>query len=100
MKDAKKAVIKIINAYQKYVSPLFPKSCRFYPSCSQFAVISIESYGIILGIYLSVRRILKCHPFNPGGIDFPEAYEDDFFFRMIERTLSRFRIIMSGNHSL
>lgn len=59
----------LIRFYQKYISPLKRPSCRFYPSCSQYAYESIKKYGSIKGGYLSVRRILKCHPFNPGGYD-------------------------------
>lgn len=65
----KKMAIVMIRFYQKWISPLKPPSCRFYPSCSGYAVQAIEKYGVLKGGYLCVRRIVKCHPFHPGGYD-------------------------------
>lgn len=65
----KKSVLFFISLYKKAISPLFPPSCRFYPSCSAYAYTAIEKYGVIKGGYLSVKRLLKCHPFHPGGYD-------------------------------
>ena len=61
--------VGIIKIYRKFISPIKPPTCRFYPTCSQYAVESLEKYGIILGTYKAVIRILKCHPFHPGGYD-------------------------------
>ncbi|MFQ5823343.1 MAG: membrane protein insertion efficiency factor YidD [bacterium] len=61
--------IAIIKFYQKFVSPLFPPSCRFYPTCSEYTLQSLKKYGIFKGIWLGILRILKCHPFNSGGYD-------------------------------
>ncbi|MFZ5987482.1 MAG: membrane protein insertion efficiency factor YidD [Bacillota bacterium] len=66
----KKWVILIIKLYQKWISPLKTvPSCRFYPTCSQYAVDAIDKYGIIRGSFKAFKRILKCHPFHPGGYD-------------------------------
>ena len=66
----KQLFILIIKFYRKCISPLKGKpSCRFYPTCSQYALEAINKYGAFKGLYLSVRRILKCHPFHPGGYD-------------------------------
>ncbi|HEY8348755.1 MAG TPA: membrane protein insertion efficiency factor YidD [Clostridiales bacterium] len=66
----KKLLIAMIRFYQRYLSPLKPKgSCRFYPTCSQYAIDALSRYGVLKGSYLAVRRILKCHPFHPGGYD-------------------------------
>lgn len=62
-------LVLLIKSYQKCISPLKPPSCRFYPTCSQYALEAIEKYGAIKGSLMTVRRILKCHPFNPGGYD-------------------------------
>lgn len=59
----------LITFYQKWISPLFPPSCRFLPTCSQYTYQAIEKYGIFKGTYLGIRRILKCHPFHSGGHD-------------------------------
>ncbi len=59
----------LIRIYQYTISPLFPPSCRYVPTCSQYAVEAITKYGILKGLYLAVRRILRCHPFHPGGYD-------------------------------
>jgi len=59
----------MIQFYRKWISPLKPPTCRFYPSCSQYALEAIETHGVGKGAWLSVKRICKCHPFHPGGID-------------------------------
>jgi len=59
----------IIKIYQKIVSPLFPPSCRFYPSCSEYCYQSIEKHGLMRGGWYSFLRIGKCHPFHSGGFD-------------------------------
>lgn len=65
-----KLIILIIRIYQKFISPLKGvSSCRFYPTCSQYAIDAILKYGIIKGSFMSIKRILKCHPFHPGGYD-------------------------------
>lgn len=61
--------VKLIRTYQRFLSPLLPPSCRFYPTCSQYAIDAITTHGAIRGGWLAVRRILRCHPFHPGGFD-------------------------------
>nr|MBF0222644.1 membrane protein insertion efficiency factor YidD [Desulfobulbaceae bacterium] len=61
--------LSIIRCYQKYISPFFPPSCRFTPSCSQYAIDAIGLHGLIKGLWLAVCRIARCHPFHPGGYD-------------------------------
>ncbi|MEW6184272.1 MAG: membrane protein insertion efficiency factor YidD [Thermodesulfobacteriota bacterium] len=58
-----------IRIYQIILSPLFPSSCRFYPSCSEYSFQAIQTYGIIKGLFLSLKRIGRCHPFSEGGPD-------------------------------
>ncbi len=65
----KRALIAIIHVYRALISPLFPPSCRFQPTCSQYAIEAVERFGIIQGSWLAVKRILRCHPFHPGGYD-------------------------------
>ena len=65
----KKLILKMICFYQKYISPMSPPTCRFYPTCSQYAIEAVEEHGAIKGSYLATRRILKCHPFHEGGFD-------------------------------
>lgn len=65
----KKLVLKMIRFYQKYISPMSPPTCRFYPTCSQYAIEAVEEHGAIKGSYLATRRILKCHPLHEGGFD-------------------------------
>lgn len=63
------AALAAIGAYRVLVSPLLPSSCRFYPSCSAYAAAAIRRYGVWRGVYLATRRLLRCHPWHPGGHD-------------------------------
>ncbi|QNU66979.1 membrane protein insertion efficiency factor YidD [Ruminiclostridium herbifermentans] len=66
----KRLLISLIHFYQRFLSPLKIKpTCRFYPTCSQYALEAIMKYGCLKGSYLGIKRILKCHPFHPGGYD-------------------------------
>ncbi|MGF6907016.1 membrane protein insertion efficiency factor YidD [Fusobacterium sp. PH5-44] len=65
----KKIILYFIKFYQKCISPFLGKNCRFHPTCSAYAKEAVEKYGTIKGSILSIKRILKCHPFNPGGYD-------------------------------
>jgi len=67
----KKLFLKLIKFYQIFISPFLGNNCRFYPSCSEYFVRVIEKYGLLKGLKLGVKRILKCHPWNSGGVDFP-----------------------------
>ncbi len=62
-------LVFLIRVYQRLVGPLLPRACRFYPSCSQYAVTALERHGALRGTALTARRLLRCHPFHPGGID-------------------------------
>ncbi len=64
-------VIAVIRFYRYFVSPFFPRSCRFYPTCSVYAELAINKYGLTIGGARAVWRILRCNPFNKGGIDLP-----------------------------
>jgi putative membrane protein insertion efficiency factor len=61
--------VGFVRAYQYFISPLFPPSCRFIPTCSAYTIEAIEKYGAIRGTLLGALRILRCHPFSRGGYD-------------------------------
>lgn len=61
--------VKIIRLYQIAISPIFPASCRFYPTCSNYSIEAISKHGVLKGLFLGTKRILKCHPFHEGGFD-------------------------------
>jgi len=63
------ALLLVVKSYQRLVSPLLPPSCRFYPSCSAYAVGALEKHGALRGSWLTARRLARCHPLHPGGID-------------------------------
>ena len=65
----KSLVLWLIRFYRRVISPLFPPSCRFTPTCSQYTYEAIDLYGVGKGGWLGFRRILRCNPFNPGGYD-------------------------------
>ena len=61
--------VGLIRFYQLFISPLFPPTCRFYPTCSQYAIEAIQKKGVLRGGWLAVKRIAKCHPSHSGGYD-------------------------------
>ena len=65
----KRLLLKMIGFYRRRISPLKKPCCRFYPTCSQYAVLAIEKYGAAKGSYIAVKRILRCNPFFKGGYD-------------------------------
>jgi putative membrane protein insertion efficiency factor len=62
-------IIGLLHLYRHFISPLKAPSCRFYPSCSAYALEAVDRYGALKGVYLSIRRLSRCHPWNPGGYD-------------------------------
>ncbi|WP_295444631.1 membrane protein insertion efficiency factor YidD [uncultured Thiodictyon sp.] len=62
-------LIWLVRLYQLVISPMIGPHCRFYPSCSQYAIEAIESHGLLKGVYLALRRLSRCHPWHPGGLD-------------------------------
>lgn len=69
MRLASRSIALVLEVYQRIVSPLLGPRCRFYPSCSQYAKEAVLKHGVFGGVSLAVGRILRCHPWNPGGID-------------------------------
>jgi putative membrane protein insertion efficiency factor len=65
----KKIILFLIRGYRKFISPLLGHNCRFYPTCSVYTYEAIEKYGLLKGIFLGTKRLLRCHPFHPGGVD-------------------------------
>jgi putative membrane protein insertion efficiency factor len=63
-------LVGLIGIYQLLISPLFPRACRFYPSCSQYAVVALAEHGVLRGGWLAATRLARCHPWHPGGVDF------------------------------
>jgi putative membrane protein insertion efficiency factor len=62
-------LVSAIKAYQRFISPMKQPSCRFHPTCSNYSIGSLEKHGILKGLFLTAKRILRCHPFHPGGYD-------------------------------
>ena len=62
-------LLLVLRGYQRFISPLTPPTCKFYPSCSQYAVIAVRRHGALYGTRLAVWRLLRCNPWNLGGID-------------------------------
>jgi putative membrane protein insertion efficiency factor len=65
----KRFFLALIRGYQKYISPMLPPSCRFQPTCSQYAIEAIQKYGVLKGGAMAAWRILRCNPFGKGGYD-------------------------------
>ena len=62
-------LVTLVRAYQRLLSPVLPPACRFTPSCSAYAVTALERYGAARGTWMALRRLARCHPWNPGGYD-------------------------------
>ncbi len=65
----RRTAVLVLLGYQKLISPLLGPTCRFVPSCSAYAMTSLERYGVLRGGWLALRRVIRCHPWNPGGHD-------------------------------
>ena len=65
----KRALVALIRGYQRWVSPAFPPTCRFYPTCSAYAIEALQVHGLLRGSWLTVRRLVRCAPWHPGGVD-------------------------------
>ena len=65
----RKVLVLLVRAYQVSLSPMLPASCRYYPSCSAYAIEALQRHGAIRGSWLAARRIARCHPFHAGGYD-------------------------------
>jgi len=65
----KSVLLWLLRSYKRYVSPWLPPSCRFEPTCSVYMYQAVEKKGVVSGLYLGLRRLLKCHPFHAGGFD-------------------------------
>jgi putative membrane protein insertion efficiency factor len=64
-----RAVVFLIGVYRRAISPALPPRCRFEPTCSAYTIEAVREYGALRGLGLGLRRIVRCHPFNPGGVD-------------------------------
>ncbi len=64
-------IIKLLEFYRRLISPLKPPTCRYYPTCSEYAILSLKKHGLVPGLIKSVWRVLRCNPFSKGGFDPP-----------------------------
>lgn len=67
--SARKVLVALLRFYKRFVSPLLPPACRFYPSCSEYAADAVATHGAMRGGWMAVRRLARCHPFSSGGYD-------------------------------
>jgi uncharacterized protein len=67
----RKGVLLALRGYKLFISPLLGQHCRFYPSCSNYAMLAVDKHGVLHGGWLATKRICRCHPLNPGGVDYP-----------------------------
>lgn len=71
----RKLLILLVRIYQYTLSPFVGNQCRFYPTCSEYAIEALKKRGAFIGSWLTLKRLVKCHPWHPGGIDFVNAPE-------------------------
>ena len=67
---SRRTILKLIRVYQVVLSPLFPPTCRFHPTCSEYAVDALKSFSLQMALFLIIKRVLKCNPLFKGGIDY------------------------------
>ena len=67
--SVRRAAVVVVRGYQYIISPMLGHNCRFYPTCSEYTCQAIERYGIAKGSWLGIKRISRCHPWHPGGVD-------------------------------
>lgn len=80
-------LLLLLRFYQRVISPMTPPTCRFYPSCSSYAVTAVTRHGALRGAWLAARRLLRCHPWSPGGVDdVPELPHTHHRSRVVETT--------------
>lgn len=72
----KTVLLSFIRTYQRFISPLFPPTCRYQPTCSQYGIEAIQYHGIVKGTWLMIKRISRCHPFHKGGFD-PVPFKEE-----------------------
>lgn len=89
-------IILPVRFYQIAISPFLGPRCRYYPTCSQFCIQAVSKYGVLRGLYCSLRRILKCNPFSKGGIEYVEEYESDKGFILLSSLLRNTRRLFWG----
>ncbi len=90
----------LIKFYKKCISPLKPPCCRFYPTCSSYALQAVSKFGAIKGTFLAVKRLLRCHPWNIGGVDYvPDEFPSLFRKKRMSNTRCSDSIYpRKGNH--
>jgi len=71
-----RVLVALVRGYRRFISPMLPPRCRFYPSCSAYALEALQLHGALRGSWLTVRRLSRCHPFHPGGFDFVPGSPD------------------------
>ena len=69
MNPARALALLLLRCYKRFISPLLPPMCRFEPTCSVYTMQAVEKYGVLRGVWLGMKRLGRCHPFNPGGWD-------------------------------
>jgi putative membrane protein insertion efficiency factor len=96
MELMKKFMLAAIKGYRRWISPAFYASCRFEPSCSAYAMTALECHGTLKGSLLAAKRLLKCHPFHPGGYDPVPEKKDSMKFQISNSKFDRSVIPESG----
>lgn len=101
MKPVSWGLKKFIGVYQRYISPLFPPRCRYYPTCSAYAAEAIELHGAFKGVGLGVWRVLRCNPWSGGGIDYVPGHKEDEVDRIMKQmALEESAAITSGRKEI
>ena len=65
----RQALILLLRFYKRFISPILPSACRYYPTCSEYMLNAVEKYGVLRGVGMGIGRLLRCHPFHEGGFD-------------------------------
>jgi len=70
-------IVRLLHGYKRWISPFLGQHCRFYPTCSEYAATAVQEKGVVKGGWLAAKRILRCNPWNPGGVDFVPGHKEN-----------------------
>lgn len=73
----RKLIVSLLHGYKRWISPMLGQHCRYYPTCSEYAATAVQDLGVLKGGWLAIKRVLRCNPWHPGGIDYVPGHKEN-----------------------